>query len=305
MTQEKTTPQDFLGIRTKREALGMTLKDVFALTRISTVNLEAIENGDFADLPVPIYTKNFIKTYAQALGLDSKPILDSYEAYLNSLQIEQTPVCQQEAAPEPEQEPFFKKLAPYKVYIMVASVLIIVAVVGVIVFQQQQPLPTVTGNQQPVVVSAPQIAANTPATQSVAPPVNLPAQSGPTTLPKAAIEPPVAAEAVKQAPLQQKNPDPVKPLPKQNVLAVEKKAPVPVSEGNDLVIRATEETWLKIKIDQNPSFQFILKPGEVLKRKGAEFDVNIGNAGGITVQFKGKVIENLGKSGEVVHLRLP
>ena len=88
--------------------------------------------------------------------------------------------------------------------------------------------------------------------------------------------------------------------------AVEKKAPVSVSEGTDvLVIKATEETWLKMKIDQNPPFQVLLKPGEVIKRKGAEFDVNIGNAGGITVQFKGKVIENLGKSGEVVHLQLP
>jgi len=87
---------------------------------------------------------------------------------------------------------------------------------------------------------------------------------------------------------------------------VEKKAPVSVNEGNDiLVIRATEATWLKIKIDQNPPFQVLLKPGEVIKRKGAEFDVNIGNAGGITVQFNGKVIENLGKSGEVVHLQLP
>ncbi|MEQ8181258.1 MAG: helix-turn-helix transcriptional regulator, partial [Smithellaceae bacterium] len=59
-----------------REASGMTLKDVYAVTRISVVNLEAIENGAFEDLPVPTYTKNFIKTYARALGMDSRPILD-------------------------------------------------------------------------------------------------------------------------------------------------------------------------------------------------------------------------------------
>ena len=114
MTQEKAAPKDFLGIRAKREALGMTLKDVFALTRISVVNLEAIEKGDFRDLPVPIYTKNFIKIYARALDLDSNPILDSYEAYLNSLQVSQAPAREQEFAPE--QGASVKKSVKSKVY---------------------------------------------------------------------------------------------------------------------------------------------------------------------------------------------
>ena len=123
MTQEKAAPKDFLGIRTKREALGMTLKDVFALTRISVVNLEAIENGDFHDLPVPIYTKNFIKTYAQALDLDSKPILDSYEAYLNSLtnrarhQYANRKLCRNR-----NKSLSLKSLLNIKLYIVVASV---------------------------------------------------------------------------------------------------------------------------------------------------------------------------------------
>ena len=56
-----------------------------SLTRISAVNLEAIENGNFSALPVPIYTRNFIKIYTRALKMDGQPILDSYEAYLQSL----------------------------------------------------------------------------------------------------------------------------------------------------------------------------------------------------------------------------
>src|SRR5208337_1048957 len=77
----------FLTLKEKRESLGLTLKDIFQRTRISVVNLEAIENGALHLLPVPIYTRNFIKTYARALDIDSKPILESYENYLNSLKI--------------------------------------------------------------------------------------------------------------------------------------------------------------------------------------------------------------------------
>jgi len=49
----------------------------------------------------------------------------------------------------------------------------------------------------------------------------------------------------------------------------------------------------------------LLKRGEKIERKAASFDLDIGNAGGIKIQFKGKNIENLGKSGQVTHLRLP
>lgn len=71
-------------LKTKREALGLSLADLFQRTRISVAYLQAIENNDFHLLPVSVYTKNFIKTYALALGVDSEPILINYESYLNS-----------------------------------------------------------------------------------------------------------------------------------------------------------------------------------------------------------------------------
>lgn len=308
MTQEKAAPKDLLGIRAQREALGMTLKDVFALTRISVVNLEAIENGDFHDLPVPIYTKNFIKIYARALDLDSKPILDSYEAYLNSLQINQTPAKEQETVPE--QEPSVKKPIKSKIYLVVAFIVIIIAVVTVAILQQQQPAPNVSVKPPAVVKTVPQDAVNKPVNPPVpvVPPVNLPVPPA-QTQPKTAGQP-VVKEASKQVPPpalpQQKTIVPVKPSLKQNVPVVEKKAPAAISGGIDvLAIKATEETWLRIKIDQNPPFEVLLKPGEEIEHKGASFAVDIGNAGGTKMKFKGKTIENLGKSGDVVHVQLP
>jgi len=294
MTKEKATQKDFLELRTKREALGLTLKDINSLTRISIVNLKAIENGDFHDLPVPVYTKNFIKNYAGALKMDSKPILDSYEAYLNSLQIAKTQIPETVSG----KEPLIKRPILYKTYIMAAVIIIIVAVVILIISQQKQPVPEIAGKQPEIIATAPQASVNT---------------NTPTTPPEqtnAAMQP-VPAETNKQTQAQpalppQKSTDQLKSSPQQNALGVEKTEQAIISEEADiLVVRATEETWLKIKIDQNPSFQVLLKPGEEIERKGAGFDIDIGNAGGIKIQFKGKSIESLGKSGQVIHLRLP
>ncbi|MBW6485816.1 MAG: DUF4115 domain-containing protein [Syntrophobacterales bacterium] len=69
-------------LKTLREARGLSLPDIFATTRISIVNLAALENGDFKSLPSPIYTKSFIKKYAMTVGIDEKPLLDRYEVYL-------------------------------------------------------------------------------------------------------------------------------------------------------------------------------------------------------------------------------
>jgi len=291
MTEETTSPEDFLGLRAKREALGLTLKDVFALTRVSVVNLEAIETGNFSALPVPLYAKNFIKTYARVLAVDSKPILDSYETYVSLLK---TPAPQvPENAPEKGQP--IGEISHRKTYIIAAVIIIVVAVAAVVVFHQYQQGAEVTSGQPAAPAAAPQTQANI--------------EANPQEAPKEAGEP-VAAAADNPAqpamPAQQKSPAQLKSAAKQQAPAVEKIKPVVVdAETESLVIKAVEDTWLRITIDRNPPFEVLLKPGETIERKGVDFEMDIGNAGGIKMQFKGKVIEGLGKSGQVIHLRLP
>ena len=295
MAKAKVAQKDFSELRTKREALGLTLKDVNSLTRISIVNLEAIENGDFHDLPVPVYTKNFIKNYAGALKMDSKPILDSYEAYLHSLQIAKTQIPETASG----KEPLIKKPLLYKKYVMAAAIIIIVAAAATFILsQQKKPVPEVTGKQPEIVATAPQASVNTNT------PVTPPEQTN-------AVVQPVPAEINKQTQAQPAQPQPesaaqLKSSPQQNAPVVEKTVPAVIGEDADiLVIRAIEETWIRMKIDQNPPFEVLLKPGEEIERKGVGFDIDIGNAGGIKIQFKGRSVKSMGKSGQVIHLRLP
>jgi cytoskeleton protein RodZ len=292
MNEEKIN-NTFLSLKEKRKALGLTLKDIFQRTRISVVNLEAIENGDLHLLPVPIYTRNFIKTYARTLDIDSKPILESYEDYLRSLQIAETPL--------PENISFLAKIGRYKAYLWTAAVLIFIVIVSLFISSQYQPATDINNNLAGKIAAIdPEKKADTlsPPTKATVP-VNEQAK---------AIPQPVSNEInkTKQIPAQSNaiRQESAATQPRassaQNTRALESS-----EEANLLIIKATEETWIRIKADQNPSYQILLKPGEKIERKAASFDMDIGNAGGIKIQFKGKNIENIGKSGEVIHLLLP
>jgi len=72
-----------------------------------------------------------------------------------------------------------------------------------------------------------------------------------------------------------------------------------------LIIRATEQTWIRMQVDDKEPYEVLLEAGETLSQKASRFNMDVGNAGGIRIQLDGKTIENLGKSGQVIHLRLP
>ena len=60
-----------LTLQREREAKGLTIEAVMEATKISRINLLALESGDRSTLPHPVYTKGFIRSYARLLGLDA------------------------------------------------------------------------------------------------------------------------------------------------------------------------------------------------------------------------------------------
>ena len=285
-------------LKAAREALGLSLADIFQRTRISVTYLQAIENNDFHLLPTSAYTKNFIKTYARVLNIDSEPILNKYEEYLNSRK--GVPKLPPDSVLK--RKSFIRRIARPKIYWGITFVLIVISVVAWLISKQYQSSSDVINPTKRIAVAVPENkdqTVNSPV--NVTAPVNQPVKVSPN---------PSLNEVNKQSPVKTQSisakieEDAAKPS-QEEVPLPSIQSEVNSEETNLLIINAIEETWIRIKADQKPSFQILLKAGEKFERKAVSFSLDIGNAGGIKIQFKDKNMENLGESGQVIHLRLP
>ena len=63
---------------------------------------------------------------------------------------------------------------------------------------------------------------------------------------------------------------------------------------------------MDIGIDEEPHYDLIIGPGEIIKLEArSKFSLWIGNAGGVEITYEGELLEALGKRGEVKRLYLP
>jgi len=67
-------------LKERRIERGLSLKDIEQATRIRGKYLVAIEAGSYTELPHDIYTKGFIQSYANHVGLDGAVIAQAYTA---------------------------------------------------------------------------------------------------------------------------------------------------------------------------------------------------------------------------------
>jgi cytoskeleton protein RodZ len=67
-------------LREARERLGLSLHDVASNLRIRLPHLEALEEGRISLLPGNAYALAFVRTYAQALGLDPEEMVRRFKA---------------------------------------------------------------------------------------------------------------------------------------------------------------------------------------------------------------------------------
>jgi len=75
----------------------------------------------------------------------------------------------------------------------------------------------------------------------------------------------------------------------------------PKEEPFSVKLKAVEETWVRMQINGQPEQEMTLRPGEATSHLALKrVRLLIGNAGGLDISFRGKLLERFGKSGEVV-----
>lgn len=80
------SPADVTGpaLRGLREARGLSLRHIAAVTKIGVRFLEYIEEERFAFLPPPVYLRGFLQEYARIVGLDPRLVADRYLARMTA-----------------------------------------------------------------------------------------------------------------------------------------------------------------------------------------------------------------------------
>lgn len=275
-----------------RESKGLRLEEMAHRYKLRPSFLESIESGSFEDLPEPVYTKTFIKTYAGLLGVDAGPILARYAKYIEKTMPAPPPEAPKEQAREARAEnAVFDRLGSMGGRLgWAVFALVVIVILGIYVFQDS--------GERPVQVK-------TTAREAVKPPEKL-QETPPVEAPQAPpVQPPEAAP--QQTPAQTAAPEQKKPEAPPPAEKKEPPPPAPSAAGAlSLTIEATEAAWVQVKADKTPAVQKLMQAGEKLTTEAKErITVDLGNAGGVQITFQGQSLGSPGKRGEVIHLVYP
>ncbi len=287
-------------LKNQRESKKISLKEVAKNTRVREHILKAIEEDRHDLLPPHTYVKGFLSAYAKYLRLDENEILLRYERILKG-----GPVAPPSAEPSPKKEktvepPESKK----KIFPPPSSE----PQEEMIAASPSEPKKKRERNTRPIWIIAVVIAAGLAAVYFFSP--------YPSKSPESLPEKPVA----EKTPLEEKATTPIPPVPAVTSAPEEKpiikeKEPVtpsspvasttsaPESKPISLQLKAVEETWISLEVDDQPGKTMTLKTGETFSAQATNrIRMLLGNAGGLEMTWNGKKLEPFGKSGEVVKL---
>ena len=244
----------------------LTLQQVSASTKIPVSKLQAIERDEIGSLPGGIFTRGFVRSYAEAVGLDPQETLAQFEEQFP----EESSVASLHATIEGRaNEEFVKQQRTAKGLIWVA-----VLATPLVVWLWAA---LASGDRQPAT-----------ADEAVSDEVRFPGASaeGPE-LPAGAtvVDPPRVDSAVSPETLPVVQDDPAE-------LTME--------------ISATSDCWVQASTDGDIVVSRILRPGdaEVVVVAQTAIDLRIGDAGAFVFTINQRPGRALGGTGEVVDVRV-
>jgi cytoskeletal protein RodZ len=259
------TPGNIL--RTEREKQKKSLKEVAKKLKINPDYLEAIENDNYSRLPAEVFTKAYIRLYAQEMGLDTVYVLDLFTS------------SREESTDKNIDRPKKKmSLAPLKKLHLPRIPLRLPRI--------KLRLPRLPW--KPVLIISATILLLT------------------ALLYLKPVKQKPAGQPALQAEKKEQNKEPKKEKEKAQKIKEEPIIEEKDSNELHLKIIADEITWVSVSIDGATPGELLLRAGESKIIKAADsFALKIGNAGGTRLVFEGKDMGKLGPHGKVADIVLP
>lgn len=267
-------------LRERRETLNLNLADIERFTHIKRPFLEAMESGQFNQIPSTVQGRGMLNSYAAFLSLDGEAVMGLFASALEAQRLERLPP----AKPQPVisggiriniPEPLKKYMSADMVFggIIILFMFFFLLWGAVQVFSQKNPQPTPTPPSVSEVLNTTQTLQTTVmATPSVATTGEVMSETGvPVVLPA--------------------TPPPATPFATQNAAPVQ------------LYVVAQQRAFMRVTVDGVVVFDGRTAPGDVFTFSGQESIVFLtGNAAALEVYFNDKFLGKLGAIGEVVSL---
>ncbi|ELE2165894.1 DUF4115 domain-containing protein [Vibrio fluvialis] len=282
-------------LKEKREALGLTQKQVADRLRLRVTIIQNIEENNFDSDLVATFTRGYLRSYAKAVGLAEHLVLDAFE---------------ESVTPEPQEQTmqsFSKKTKREKhdSRIMTITWIILLVIIGMssLWWWQNNEQDTLKPDQSAEAVSAVADQAAAPATEEVQPEFNT-------------IEP-IQAEAQSDAqPSEEPTGDEMAmedPAPAQEESVVEPQTTPAAStaeatSGDLLTMNFSSDCWVQVKDATGKTLSTgIKKAGETLNLRGQKpLQVILGAPEGVSVTFASEPVDLSGyTSGKVARFTLP
>ena len=267
-------------LQTARLAKGLSADEVAKALKLSPRQVVAMEDDDWSSLPCNTIIRGFVRNYARLLGLNA----DSLMGQLDPLTLPQGPELEMTVG-TPVSMPAEGRVDRRDFARVLSGLLVLVLAVSAYFFFPQElwlstlsALKTATQRDEVVVEKAPPAEPEAAATPEAAP---VPAEALP-----AAVQP-AATPAVPPAPATSPSTPPSTPA---------------TTSANVLKFSFAQPSWVEVR-DRSGQVIFSKKndAGTVREVEGQPpFAVVVGNAGQVTLQYKGKAIDLSKRSKEDV-----
>jgi cytoskeleton protein RodZ len=130
-------------LKRERELREISLREISEATKISIRILEAIEKNNFQALPGGIFNRNFLRAYAEFIGLDSENVVRKYSQQFDSSEDRVAPTPGMEVA---LQEAAIKRSS--KTLPIVLMLILLVVAAAFLFFNRHRFLPRTNSNNR-------------------------------------------------------------------------------------------------------------------------------------------------------------
>ncbi|WP_461833026.1 helix-turn-helix domain-containing protein [Desulfothermus sp.] len=293
-------------LKTEREKKGYSKEEIYKETKISIMNIEALEKGDFENLPHIVYTRAFIKSYAEFLGLDPKEFLEVFDSHYGTHSLRQKRFDSLKEVDE------IKSKKWLGIFILVFVLFIVVCLIyfkkhtNIYSDKERKIQNNAVNNTHNTILENSFLEDNASSIEQTNSSQNntnknVDTQSNNTKSAEISMESENQTKnSTKVTNIEQNNTTETKEINKKENKEAAK------NEYHTVEIRAKDKCWVKGWMDENSTKERLLSNGGMTLFKFKDkLKLKVGNAGVIDIYLDGKKVDIKGKPGQVKTLNFP